>query len=146
MQGRTKEIKVTVTGGGVPLRLAVGVSIGAISLILVMFLIFWKRKYPASTQIERGEDGAGKYCLLFFPLYFDLSLNVRNNKGMILHNIWITTLSWEQGLTSSSFGAKQALLSKLLGFFVLKLFLSVFKVPFVLEIRLKSYFWNKVVM
>ena len=80
VQGRTKEIKVTVTGAGVPLRLAVGVSVGAISLVLIIFLIlfiFWKRKYPAYTQIERGEDGAGKYCLSFFPLYFDLLLNNR---------------------------------------------------------------------
>ena len=90
MQGRTKEIKVTVAGGGVPLRLAVGVSVGAMSLVLVIFLIlfiFWKRKYPAYTQIERGEDGAGKYCLPLFPLYFDLLLNVRNNKGMTLYKI-----------------------------------------------------------
>ena len=88
MQGRTKEVKVTVTGGGVPLRLAVGVSVGAISLVLIIFLIFfiiWKRKYPAYTQIERGEDGAGKYCLSFFPLYLNLLLNVRNNRGIILH-------------------------------------------------------------
>ena len=90
MQGRTKEIKVTVAGDGVPLRLAVGVSVGPISLVLVIFLIlfiFWKRKYPAYTQIERGENGAGKYCLPLFPLYFDILLNVRNNKGMTLYKI-----------------------------------------------------------
>ena len=90
MRGRTKEIQVTITGGGVPLRLTVGVSVGAISLVLIIFLIlfiFWKRKYPAYTQIERGEDGAGKYCLSFFPLYFDLLLNARNNRGIILHKI-----------------------------------------------------------
>ena len=62
-----------MTDGGVPLGLAVGVSVGAISLVLIAFLIlfmFWKRKYPAYTQIERGEDGAGKYCLSFFPTVF----------------------------------------------------------------------------
>ena len=58
-----------MTCGGVPLKLAVGVSVGAISLVLIILLIlfiFWKRKYPAYTQIERGEDGAGEYCLSFF--------------------------------------------------------------------------------
>ena len=98
MQGRTKEIKVTLTGNeGVPLGLAVGVLIGAISFVVVIFLIlfmFWKRKYPAHTQIERGEDGAGKY-IMFFSLHFDLLLTVRN-KGMILHKIWIIALRWEQ--------------------------------------------------
>ena len=69
-----RQIKVTITGGSVPLRLAVGVSVGAISFVLIIFLIlfiFWRRKYPAYTQIERGEDGTGKYCLSLFPLYFD---------------------------------------------------------------------------
>ena len=83
MPGIVKQIKVTKTGGSVPLRLAVGVSVGAISLVLIIFLIlfiFWKKKYPAYTQIERGEDGAGKYCLSFFPLYFDFLLYVRNNR------------------------------------------------------------------
>ena len=75
------EEKVTITGGGVPLGLAVGMSVGVISFVLIIFLIlfiFWKRKYPAYTQIERGEDGTGKY---FLPalLHFDFILNVRNN-------------------------------------------------------------------
>ena len=51
---------------GVPLGLAVGVSVGAISFVAVIFLIlfmFWKRKYLAHTQIERGEDGAGTYIM-----------------------------------------------------------------------------------
>ena len=84
-----KTIKVTITGVGVPLGLAVGVSVGAISFVLIMFLIlfmFWKRKYPAYTQIERGEDGAGKYCLPVL-LHFDLLLNVRNNRGVVLHKV-----------------------------------------------------------
>ena len=62
-----------MTDGGVPLGLAVGVAVGTISLVLITFLIlfmFWKRKYPAYTQIERGEDGAGKYCLSFFSTVF----------------------------------------------------------------------------
>ena len=67
VQGRAKEIKVTMTGNdGVPLGLAVGVSVGAISFVVVIFLIlfmFWKRKYLAHTQIERGEDGAGTYIM-----------------------------------------------------------------------------------
>lgn len=74
MQGRASEIKVTMKSGGVPLSLAVGVSVGPISLVVIIFVIlfiFWKRKYPTYTQIERGEDGAVKYCLSFFPLYFD---------------------------------------------------------------------------
>ena len=83
------KIKVTITGGGVPLGLAVGVSVGAISFVLIIFLIlfmFWKRKYPAHTQIERGEDGTGKYCLPVL-LHFDLLLNVRNNIGVDLHKV-----------------------------------------------------------
>ena len=82
LQGRIAKIEVTITGGGIPLGLAVGVSVGSISLVLIIFLIlfmFWKRKYPAYTQIERGEDGAGKYCMSFFSLHFDLLLDVRNN-------------------------------------------------------------------
>ena len=79
-----------MTGGGVPLGLAVGVSVGAILLVLITFLIlfiFWKRKYPAYTQIERGEDGAGKYYLSLFSLYFDLLLSVTNNREIILRKI-----------------------------------------------------------
>ena len=82
IQGKIRTIDVTMTGAVVPLGLAVGVSVGSISLVLIMFLIlfmFWKRKYPAYTQIERGEDGAGKYCMSFFSLHFDLLLDVRNN-------------------------------------------------------------------
>ena len=75
------EEKVTITGGGVPLGLAVGMSVGVISFVLIIFLIlfiFWKRKYPAYTQIERGEDGTGKHFLPVL-LHFDFILNVRNN-------------------------------------------------------------------
>ena len=89
VHGIMAEIKVTITGGGVPLGLAVGVSVGAMSFVLIIFLIlfmFWKRKYPAYTQIERGEDGAGKYC---FPvlLHFDLLLNERINRGVVLYRV-----------------------------------------------------------
>ena len=90
MQGRTAEIKVIMTGDVVPLGLAVGVSVGAILLVLIIFLIlfmFWKRKYPAYTQIERREDGTGKYIMLFFPPHFDLLLNVKNDREMILQKI-----------------------------------------------------------
>ena len=81
MQGRTKAIKVAMTGNGVPLAggsipfgLAVGVSVGTISVVVIILLIsfmFWKMKYPAYTQIERREDGAGKYIMSFFSLHFD---------------------------------------------------------------------------
>ena len=89
MPGKIAKIKVTITGGGVPLGLAVGVSVGAISFVLIIFLILfmlWKRKYPAYTQIERREDGTGKYCLPVL-LLFDLLLNVRNNVGVVLHKV-----------------------------------------------------------
>ena len=82
LPGRIAKIEVTMAGGGIPLKLVVGVSVGAISLVLIILIIlfmFWKRKYPAYTQIERGEDGAGKCCLLFLSLGFDLLLNVINN-------------------------------------------------------------------
>ena len=74
MQGRTKAIKVAMTGNGVPFGLAVGVSVGIISVVVIILLIsfmFWKMKYPAYTQIERREDGAGKYIMSFFSLHFD---------------------------------------------------------------------------
>lgn len=84
MQGRTKAIKITMigngvplAGGGVPLGLAVGVSVGPTSVVIIILLIlfiFWKIKYAAYTQIKRGEDGAGKCCLPIL-LHFDLLLN-----------------------------------------------------------------------
>lgn len=49
--------------GGIPLRLAVGVSVGILLLVVIIFgilFMLWKRKYPSYTEIERGEDGAGK--------------------------------------------------------------------------------------
>ena len=127
---------------GVPLGLAVGVSVGAISFVVVIFLIlfmFWKRKYPAHTQIERGEDGAGTYIMQFFSLHCDLLLTVRNSKGMILHKIWIITLSWEQGLTKPILWCQTGSTFKVVGFLCFKAFYgSAFKVSLVLEIRLKS--------
>ena len=81
MKGKTEKIKVTMISGSVPLGLTVGVSVGSISLVLIIFLtlfMFWKRTCLAYTEIERGEDGAGKYCLSFFPLHIDLLLNVRS--------------------------------------------------------------------
>ena len=96
MLGRTVETKVTMTGNGVPLAggvvplgLAVVVSVGAISVVVVILLIFfmlWKRKYPAHIQIERGEDGAGKCCLPVL-LYFGLLLNERSNRGVVLYKV-----------------------------------------------------------
>ena len=84
VQGKVATIDVTFTGGGVPIRLAVGVSVGVILFVVIILLVLfvlWKRKYPAYTRIERGEDGAGKdYLLSFFILYFDLLLNVQNNR------------------------------------------------------------------
>ena len=71
--GKITTTYVTVTGGGVPLELAVGVSVGVILFVVVIFLVLlvlWKRKYPAYTQIERGEDGAGKEYLMSFFIHF----------------------------------------------------------------------------
>ena len=94
--GRTGEIKVTMIGNGVPLAgvgvpvgLAVGVSVGAISVVVIILLIlfmFWKIKYLTYTQIERREDGAGKCCLLVL-LHFDLLLNERINRVVLLHKV-----------------------------------------------------------
>ena len=143
MKGRAKEIKVTVAGGGVPLRLAVSVSVGAISLVLIIFLIlfiFWKRKYPAYTQIERGEDGAGKYCLSFFPLYFDLILNNRNNRNnspLNLNHIFEVGTGFGKTYILCQTGCN----FKIVGFLCFKTcYGRVFEVHFVLEIRLKRYF------
>ena len=91
--GRTAIIKVTtigngvlLAGGGGPVGLAVGVSIGAVSVVIILLILFmfWKMKYLTYTQIERGEDGAGKCCLLVLQ-YFDLLLNERINRGVVLH-------------------------------------------------------------
>ena len=50
----------------ISLGLVVGVSVGVLLLVVIIFgmlFILWKRKYPAYTEIERGEDGAGKiFC------------------------------------------------------------------------------------
>ena len=62
IKGEVKRILVS-TRGGVSLKLAVGVSVGVILLIVIIFgilFILWKRKYPAYTEIERREDGTGK--------------------------------------------------------------------------------------
>ena len=62
IRGKVTRIFVS-TRGGIPLRLALGVSLGVILLIVIIFgilFILWKRKYPAYTQIERREDGTGK--------------------------------------------------------------------------------------
>ena len=51
--------------GDISLGLAIGVSVGVILLtvlILIILFIYWKRKYPAYTLIERSEDGTGMKC------------------------------------------------------------------------------------
>ena len=51
--------------GGISLGLAIGVSVGVILLVVLIFIIlfiFWKRKYPLYTVIERNEDGTGEKC------------------------------------------------------------------------------------
>ena len=73
VQGKIRTIDVTTTGAAVPLGLAVGVSVGVILFVVIILLVLfvlWKRKYPAYTRIERGEDGAGKDCLLSFLILY----------------------------------------------------------------------------
>ena len=63
-KGKVAVIEVSIRGG-IPLGLALGVSIGVVLLIVLIFiilLIYWKRKHPAYTLIERNEDGTGKKC------------------------------------------------------------------------------------
>ena len=87
VQGKMTIIDVTITGRSVPLRLAVGVSVGVILFVVIIFLmlfVLWKRKYPAYTRIERGEDGTGKDYLL---AYFDSLLNIRNSRRIDFHKI-----------------------------------------------------------
>lgn len=67
IKGKVKTIIVTTQGRVVPLDLAIGVSVGVILLVMIIFatlLILWKRKYPDYTQIERREDGTGMICCL----------------------------------------------------------------------------------
>ena len=66
IKGKVTTETVTIAGG-VPLGLVVGVSVGVILIVVIIFVtlfILWKRKYPAYTEIERGEDGTGMiFCL-----------------------------------------------------------------------------------
>ena len=61
-KGNVAVIPVSIRGG-VSLGLALGVSFAVILLVMLIFMIlfiYWKRKYPAYTLIERSEDGTGK--------------------------------------------------------------------------------------
>ena len=65
-KGKVRVIQVNIRGG-ISLGLALGVSVGIILLIvliLITLFIYWKRKYPAYTLIERSEDGTGKNCYI----------------------------------------------------------------------------------
>ena len=65
-KGKVAVIQVSIRGG-VSLGLALGVSVVVILLIVLVFIIlfiYWKRKYPAYTRIERNEDGTGKKCYI----------------------------------------------------------------------------------
>ena len=65
-KGKVAVIQVSIRGG-VSLGLALGVSFVVIVLIVLIFIIlfiYWKRKYPAYTRIERNEDGTGKKCYI----------------------------------------------------------------------------------
>ena len=65
-KGKVAVIHVShVMQGGISLGLAIGVSVGVILLVVLIFIIlfiFWKRKYPLYTVIERSEDGTGEKC------------------------------------------------------------------------------------
>ena len=63
IKGKVTPILVSIRGDVVSLGLTIGVSVGVILLVGIIFgilFILWKRKYPAYTEIERGEDGTGK--------------------------------------------------------------------------------------
>ena len=65
-KGKVAVIQVSMRGG-VSLGFAIGVSVGVIRFIVLIFTIlfmYWKRKYPAYTVIERNEDGTGKKCYI----------------------------------------------------------------------------------
>ena len=65
-KGKVAVIQVSIRGG-ISLGLALGVSVGIILMIVLIFIIlviYWKRKYPAYTLIERSEDGTGKKCYI----------------------------------------------------------------------------------
>ena len=50
---------------GISLGLVIGVSVGVILLVVLIFIIlfiFWRRKYPVYTVIERSENGTGEKC------------------------------------------------------------------------------------
>ena len=66
-KGKVVIIQVSMRGG-ISLGLAIGVTFGVILLIVLIFIIlfiYWKRKYPAYTLIERSEDGTGKKWYIF---------------------------------------------------------------------------------
>lgn len=65
-KGKVAVIQVSIQGG-VSLGLALGVSVVVILLIVLIFIIlfiYWKRKYPSYTRIERNEDGTGEKCYI----------------------------------------------------------------------------------
>lgn len=65
-KGKVAVIQISMRGG-ISLGLAIGVTVGVILLTVLVFIIlfiYWKRKYPAYTLIERNEDGTGKKCYI----------------------------------------------------------------------------------
>ena len=65
-KGKVAVIEVSMQGG-ISIGLAIGVSVGVILLVMLIFIIlfiYWKRKYPAYTLIERSEDGTGMKCYI----------------------------------------------------------------------------------
>ena len=63
-KGKVAVIQISMRGG-ISLGLALGVSVTVILLIVLIFIIlfiYWKKRYPTYTLIERNEDGTGKKC------------------------------------------------------------------------------------
>ena len=65
-KGKVSVIQVSIQGG-ISLGLTLGASVAVILLIVLIFIIlfiYWKKRYPAYTRIERNEDGTGKKCYI----------------------------------------------------------------------------------
>ena len=90
MTGESNNFKdpIEIKGGGVPLDIVLGSSIGSVIFVLVLAIVLfliWKKRNPPYTQVVRLENGQGISPI--FRLYYYEKYNLSKQTPFPMLNI-----------------------------------------------------------